>query len=272
MFENRAVSRTDRTHRWLRKWTTAEKIPIHRVAHQWATSTIARLIRGGRAEFTTLAAVFLLAMSLLAFAQLAGEVFDGGTRSFDRAVLMWMRTPGRPSDPVGPPWFEEAVRDVTSLGGTSLIVLITATVAGFLAMTGTRHAALLMVVSVSGGSLLMSALKQVFGRTRPDLVEHSARVFTESFPSGHATLSAITYLTLGALLARVQTRRALKAYSLGVAIALTALVGVSRVYLGVHWPTDVLAGWCLGAAWAIACWLAAAWLQRRGDVERRIES
>ena len=92
-----------------------------------------------------------------------------------------------------------------------------------------------------------------------------------SFPSGHATLSAITYLTLGALLARVQTRRALKAFSLGVAITLTALVGVSRVYLGVHWPTDVLAGWCLGGAWAITCWLVAAWLQRRGDVERNIQ-
>jgi undecaprenyl-diphosphatase len=182
-----------------------------------------------------------------------------------------MRTPGRPTDPVGPPWFEEAVRDVTSLGSTTIVVLITATVAGFLAMSGTRHAAVLMVASVSSGGLLMSFLKQVFGRTRPDLVAHSARVFTESFPSGHATLSAITYLTLGALLARVQTRRTLKAYSLGVAITLTALVGVSRVYLGVHWPTDVLAGWCLGAAWAIGCWLVAAWLQRRGDVERGIQ-
>jgi undecaprenyl-diphosphatase len=241
------------------------------VAHQWATSTVAKIIRAGRTEVTTLAAVFLLAAALLAFAQLTDEVIEGETRSFDTAVLMSMRTPERPNDPLGPPWFEEAVRDVTSLGGTSMIVLITATVAGFLAMSGTRHAAMLMVASVSSGALLMSVLKQVFARTRPDLVEHSARVFTESFPSGHATLSAITYLTLGALLARVQARRALKAYSLGVAITLTALVGVSRVYLGVHWPTDVLAGWCLGAAWAIACWVVAAWLQRRGDVEPRID-
>jgi undecaprenyl-diphosphatase len=255
------VSRTSRT----------PKVQIHRIAHQWATSTVAKIIRGGKTEFTTLAAVFVLAVALLTFAQLTDEVIAGETRSFDSAVLMSMRTPDRPNDPLGPPWFEEAVRDVTSLGGTSMIVLITATVAGFLAMSGTRHAAVLMVVSVSSGALVMSFLKQVFARTRPDLVEHSARVFTESFPSGHATLSAITYLTLGALLARVQTRRALKAYSLGVAITLTALVGVSRVYLGVHWPTDVLAGWCLGAAWAIACWLVAAWLQRRGDVERRIE-
>lgn len=263
--------RTRQGRGWLRKLLIAERIQIHRVAHQWATSTIAKLIRAGRTEFATLAGVFLLAVALLTFAQLTDEVVAGDTRSFDSAVLMSMRTPGRPNDPLGPPWFEEAVRDVTSLGGTSLIVLITATVAGFLAMSGTRHAAVLMVVSVGSGAMLMSFLKQVFARTRPDLVEHSARVFTESFPSGHATLSAITYLTMGGLLARVQTRRTLKAYSLGVAITLTVLVGVSRVYLGVHWPTDVLAGWCLGAAWAITCWLVAAWLQRRGDVERRIE-
>ena len=244
---------------------------IHRVAHQWATSTIAKLIRAGRTEFATLAIVLLLAVALLSFARLTDDVVAGNTRAFDSAVLMAMRTPGQPGNPVGPPWFEEAVRDVTSLGGTVLIVLITGTVAGFLAMSGTRHAAVLMIASVSSGTLLMSFLKQVFGRARPDLVEHSARVFTESFPSGHATLSAVTYLTLGALLARVQTRRALKAYSLGIAITLTVLVGVSRVYLGVHWPTDVLAGWCLGAAWAMTCWLVAAWLQRRGDVERRIE-
>ncbi len=244
---------------------------LHRVAHQWATSTIAKLIRAGRPEFATLAVVLLLAVSLLVFAAVTDGVVGGETRTFDSAVLMAMRTPGQPSNPLGPPWFEEAVRDVTSLGGTVIIVLITATVAGFLAMSGTRHAALLMIGSVAGGALLMSFLKQLFARARPDLVEHSARVFTESFPSGHATLSAVTYLTLGALLARVQTRRTLKAYSLGIAITLTALVGVSRVYLGVHWPTDVLAGWCLGAAWAMTCWLVAAWLQRRGDVERRIE-
>ena len=263
--------RTGRTQRWWRKWRTAESRQLHRVAHQWATSTIAKLVRAGRTEFATLAVVLLLAVALLAFARLTDDVVAGETRTFDSAVLMAMRTPGHPGDPLGPPWFEEAVRDVTSLGSTVIIVLITAVVAGFLAMSGTRHAALLMLVSVTGGSLLMSFLKQVFGRARPDLVEHSARVFTESFPSGHATLSAVTYLTLGALLARVQTRRTLKAYSLGIAITLTALVGVSRVYLGVHWPTDVLAGWCLGAAWATACWLVAAWLQRRGDVERRIE-
>ena len=257
--------------RWWRRWVATEKIQVHRVAHQWATSTVAKLIRAGKTEFTTLAVVLVLALALLAFARLADLVVTGETRAFDNAVLMAMRTPNAPNDPLGPPWFEEAVRDITSLGSSTIITCVTVIVAGFLALSGGRHAALLMIISVTSGSLIMSTLKQLFGRTRPELVQHSARVFSESFPSGHATLSAITYLTLGALLARVQTRRTLKAYSLGVAITLTALVGVSRVYLGVHWPTDVLAGWSLGAAWAILCWLIAAWLQRRGTVERRIE-
>ncbi|HWV40755.1 phosphatase PAP2 family protein, partial [Pseudorhodoplanes sp.] len=78
---------------------------------------------------------------------------------------------------------------------------------------------------------------------------------------------AVTYLTLGALLARIQSRNRLKAYVVSVAILLTLMVGASRIYLGVHWPTDVLAGWCAGAAWAMACWLLALWLQSRGEIE-----
>jgi undecaprenyl-diphosphatase len=129
------------------------------------------------------------------------------------------------------------------------------------------HAALFVVAAVGGGMLLSTLLKMGFDRPRPDLVPHGALVYTASFPSGHATLSAVVYLTLGALLARVQPRFVLKFYLLGLAIVLTVTVGVSRVYLGVHWPTDVLAGWALGAAWALFCWAAALWLQRRGQVE-----
>ena len=116
----------------------------------------------------------------------------------------------------------------------------------------------------------MQQLKDAFGRVRPDVVSHSLVELTRSFPSGHTTLAAVTYLTLGALVARVQSSRQLKAYVLFVAITLTLLVGVSRVYLGLHWPTDVLAGWCLGAAWAMVCWIVTAWLQREGRVEKKI--
>jgi undecaprenyl-diphosphatase len=110
-------------------------------------------------------------------------------------------------------------------------------------------------------------LKEFFERPRPDLVPHGAEVFTASFPSGHAMMSAVVYLTLGALLARVETGLRVKAFVLSVSVLLTVLVGISRVYLGVHWPTDVLAGWTVGAAWAVMCWLIARVLQRKGRVE-----
>jgi undecaprenyl-diphosphatase len=148
-----------------------------------------------------------------------------------------------------------------------VLVLMVLAVAGFLTLTGKGHAALAIIVAVSGGTLLSQTMKWAYARPRPELVPHGAEIYTASFPSGHAMMSAIVYLTLGAMLARTQSGQAVKAYIIGVAIFLTVLVGTSRVYLGVHWPTDVLAGWALGALWAIACWLAMLWLQSRGQVE-----
>jgi undecaprenyl-diphosphatase len=222
-------------------------------------------------EIETLAIFLVLAVTLFGFANLADEVAEGETRAFDNYVLLAMRSAEDPRDPVGPDWFEEAVRDVTSLGSATVLVLVSAIVIGYLLMSSAQGAAILVTVSVGGGMLLVRLLKGYFERSRPDIVSHAAQVFTHSFPSGHATLSAVTYLTLGALLARVEQLRAKRLYFLGVAITLTILVGVSRVYLGVHWPTDVLAGWCVGAAWAIVCWLVAARLQRRGTVEKEIK-
>jgi undecaprenyl-diphosphatase len=232
---------------------------------------VSRWLRLGRREIGPLAAVLLAAASALAFGKLAEEVLEGDTRTFDRTMLLALRDPADLSDPVGPVWVEEMARDVTSLGGTAVLVLVPVAVIGFLLMVRKRGAALLVLGSIGGGVLLSTILKNVFERTRPDLVPHAVHVYTASFPSGHAMLSAVTYLTLGALLTRVQPQRRVKAYLLTVAVVLTVLIGVSRVYLGVHWPTDVLAGWCIGSAWAMLCWLAALWLQRRGQVEQDIQ-
>ncbi|MBW8268055.1 phosphatase PAP2 family protein [Caldovatus aquaticus] len=221
----------------------------------------------GPGELRALLGVLAAALALLAFFALAEAVLEGETRAFDRAVLLALRARADPSDPAGPRWLEEAARDVTALGSTAILGFATLAVAGYLALARRRAAARLVLVAVAGGALLSSLLKLGFERPRPDLVPHAAAVYTASFPSGHAMLSAVTWLTLGALLMRIEPRRRVKAYVLAMAVLTTLLVGASRIYLGVHWPTDVLAGWSLGAAWALLCWLVALRLQRRGRVE-----
>lgn len=223
------------------------------------------------AELLPILLLVAMAGGVWVFAELADEVAEGETRAIDEGILLALREPGDPSDPLGPRWVEETGRDFTALGAISVLALLTLSVSGFLVLAGKQRTALLVLIAVGGGLLLSSALKQGFQRPRPDLVPHGSYVYTTSFPSGHSTMAASTYLTLGALLARVQQRRRLKAFALGFAVLLTLLVGASRVYLGVHWPTDVLAGWVAGGVWALLCWLVALRLQRRGQVERPAE-
>ncbi len=221
-----------------------------------------------KAELALLAAILVLAGGLWGFISLADDAWEGETEGFDRALVLALRNPADLSDPLGPRWFEEMVRDVTALGSTFVLAFMTLSVIGFLLLVQKRGAALLVFAAVMGGSLIGDALKLIFGRPRPDLVPHGADVYTMSFPSNHAMGAAVAYLTLGALLARLQVAPRVKGYFLGISVVLTVLVGLSRIYLGVHWPTDVLAGWSVGAAWAMAVWLAALWLQRRGKVEQ----
>jgi undecaprenyl-diphosphatase len=230
------------------------------------------MARVGRMERTTLLGVIAAASVILLFAKLADWVFDGRTRAFDERILLALRTPGNLSDPIGPLWFEEMVRDVTALGSTGVLTLMVLAVAGFLVMTRKQHAAVVVLVAVVSGVLISQTMKWAYARPRPELVPHGAEVYTASFPSGHAMMSAIVYLTLGALLARTQSNPGVQAYILSVAVILTALVGASRVYLGVHWPTDVLAGWALGGGWALLCLMAMLWLQARGQVEMEVEA
>jgi undecaprenyl-diphosphatase len=222
----------------------------------------------GQYEAAALVVLALAAGAVWVFMELAGDVSEGETHAFDQAILLALRNPSDLSDPLGPRWVEEAVRDITALGGTGILMLLTLGVVGYLVLSRRYTMALLVLVAIGGGSLLSTLLKQGFDRPRPDLVPHITDVRSASFPSGHSMLAAVTYLTLGALLARIQPKRRLKAYLLLFAALLAFAVGVSRVYLGVHWPTDVLAGWAAGAVWALLCWLVARWLQRRGQVER----
>ena len=231
------------------------------------TPTLARrTLALARAELAIVATLFIVAGGLWSFISIADEVNEKETEAFDNAVMLALRNPADLADPIGPPWLEGVMRDVTALGSQFVLVFVTLSVVGFLLLVRKRGAALLVFGSVLGGAILGDLLKLAFERPRPDLVPHGTLVLTASFPSNHAMLSAVTYLTLGALLARFHEKRTAKIYFLALAAILTALVGISRVYLGVHWPTDVLAGWSVGAAWAMGVWLIALWLQRRGDV------
>lgn len=218
-------------------------------------------------EIVPLVSLGIVGLFGWAFVKIAGEMMEGETLGFDRAILLALRNPADISDPIGPSWIEESARDITGLGGHVILGLITISAVAYLLMTGRRNVALLLVGAIGGGMILSALLKIGFDRPRPDLVPHGARVYTASFPSGHAMLSAATYLTLGAVLARVHAERAVKLFFIGLAIGLTILIGSSRIYLGVHWPSDVLAGWCGGAAWAGFCQYVALVLQRRGKVE-----
>ncbi len=231
------------------------------------TGLAAVLARWSRIEPLTLMAIAVPAAIVLAFATLGRAVGAGSTRAFDEAILLAMRTPGNPADPVGPLWFQEMVRDFTALGSTGVLTFMVFSIAGFLVMTRKGHAAAFMILSVGGGVLISETMKALYARARPDLVPHAAEVYSASFPSGHSMMSAVVYLTLGALVARTQANRAVKRYIVTLAVILAILVGLSRVYLGVHWPTDVLAGWALGGAWALVCWFVMTWLQSRGEVE-----
>ncbi len=224
----------------------------------------------GRHELAILLAIGSVAAGVWLFAALADEVMEGGTRKFDNTLLLALRRPGD-LQPLGPPALLNAARDITALGGPSVLTLLTVAVSLFLALDGKKHMALFVCGSIGSGLLVSTLLKDSFDRPRPDIVPHEVYAASYSFPSGHSMLSALTYLTLGAILARAHERKLLKAYFLLTAVFLTLLIGVTRVYLGVHWPTDVLAGWTAGAVWALLCWLLARWLQSRHALEPEAE-
>jgi undecaprenyl-diphosphatase len=219
------------------------------------------LLDFARREAGLLTALLLVGLGVWGFLHIAEEMGEGETRGFDMWLLLSMRS-GDTHDPIGPVWLEWAARDVSALGGFTVLTLLTVLAGGFLLITQKYADAFVLLAAVVGATLLSESLKLGYARPRPDLVAHSVETLGASFPSGHATLSAATYLTIGALLAHAQQRRRVKSYIHVTAIVVALLIGASRVYLGVHWPTDVLAGWFLGAAWSILCVTLASFLAR----------
>lgn len=206
-------------------------------------------------EPIVLVAFTLLGFSLFAFLEIAEEVAEGDTHTIDTKLLMLLRDGSNPQNPLGPEWVFEMVRDISSLGGIAILALITVSAAVYLLMIKKWGKAAYLVTSVAIGTAISNALKFGYARPRPDLVPHGSYVFTGSFPSGHSMMSAMVFLSVGMMLARAQKNLPSKIFFLGISVFLTVLVGISRVYLGVHWPSDVLAGWLAGGACAMAFWL-----------------
>lgn len=189
------------------------------------------------------------------FGELAGEVHEGETAELDKRLLLMLRNPADVTDPVGGRWLEEVMRDLTALGGALVVTSISLITFIYLLVSKQTARGWYLAASVATGFAFSSLMKYGFDRPRPDLVPHGSIVYTSSFPSGHSLMSALAYLTLAALLAEAQTKTSMKIYFMVVAILITMLTGISRVYLGVHWPSDVLAGWLGGASWAMMVWL-----------------
>lgn len=216
-----------------------------------------------RIEFEVLTAGLIVAAGLWGFVELSEIARDSVPHGLDTSILLAFREPGQPDNPIGSVRLEAIMRDITALGSAAVLTLVTAVAFFYLLVARRLTTALFVLVAVGGGQVLSSLLKLGIDRPRPELVSHLMDETTMSFPSGHAMMSAVTYLTLGALITRIMPTAARRAFVMAIAVLLTVLIGVSRIYLGVHWPSDVLAGWCAGFAWAMLFWLAARLIARR---------
>lgn len=208
-------------------------------------------------DFLSLVLLLVVVGSVWVFVEIADEVLEGELRALDNRILWLFRNPADPGDPIGPRWLDEAIRDATALGGPLVLTLLVAAAVVVLWLERHRRAALWLAAASLGALALSSAFKALFARERPDLLPAELLPVTYGFPSGHSFLSAAVYLTLGALLVHVLPRGRTRTFVLATAVLLAGLTGFSRIYLGVHYPTDVLAGWTLGVGWAALCWLVA---------------
>lgn len=196
------------------------------------------------------AALLILGLALLSL------FADGGAHGLDRRLMLLLRDPLALDDPIGPNWFEDVMRDMTGLGGIGVVIGASLLLAGYLWLRQRRRDVLILAASVIGAQLLSTAIKLLISRPRPDLVSHEAEIYSASFPSGHTLMATATWITFAMLLGADLDNRRLRDYLLLVAWIVAIAVGCSRVYLGVHWPSDVLAGWAVGALWMLGLsWL-----------------
>lgn len=207
------------------------------------------MIRRARTLPPALAGIAAAAVAL-GLVLLVGLAVDRWSFAFDHAILVSLRAWG------GPSWLPRVAKDVTALGGGVILTLVVIAVTGLLLVQRLWLTALAVLAASISGGMAVDAIKAWAGRARPDLVDHLVTVTNASFPSGHAANSATVYLTVAALSTQVLRQSAARTYTVVAAVLLVGTIGLSRIYLGVHWPTDVLAGWSFGTLWALAWWWA----------------
>ncbi|KQS05139.1 hypothetical protein ASG11_03530 [Sphingomonas sp. Leaf357] len=212
-----------------------------------------------------------LGLAVLLVAGIGALIDRGAQFRIDAAIMLWTRHGAMHGVPIGPAWVRAAMVDITALGGVTVLTLVTIVVAGFLALKRLWLTLMLVLAGTISGAIAVATAKAIVARPRPALVDHLVQVSSASFPSGHATSSAIVYLTIAALVMQIVRGRPLRIYILGTAIVLVTLIGCSRVYLGVHWPSDVLTGWGFGSLWALMWWGigASIRLRRAGESGRQ---
>jgi len=220
-----------------------------------------RAIAVARAEFAALGALAIITLGTMTFVEIADDMTETDGQAFDQMVLHWMQPVA--GQPRGPWWLHEAAADITSLGGIAVLTLFAVVALGMLLILRKWLSALLLLIGLAGGVALSEGLKALFQRERPPAAFQAVETLNASFPSGHALLSTVFYLTVAVMMTRAFPRRRLKAYVLGVGMVFALMVGLTRVYLGAHWASDVMAGWCVGAAWAMALWLVSYAVERR---------
>jgi undecaprenyl-diphosphatase len=207
-------------------------------------------------EARTLVAITLIVAALLAFLRLGDAVQAGRTLDIDQRIILALRDPANPGQPRGSFWTKDILHDLTALGGVAVLTLTVVVATIFLWANGRRRHAGVLLGTVLAATFAGQLVKGAYDRPRPDLVAYGDYFSQSSFPSGHGNIATVVWMTLALIVASLERTRTGKATALLVGGFISLTAGATRVYFGVHWPSDVLGGWLLGFAWTLVAWIA----------------
>ncbi len=197
--------------------------------------------------------VFAIVVIVIALGGWVWLTFNGAFEAFDHSLLLLFREGSDPATLVGPSWLASVVTGITHIGDSIFLIVLSVGVLGYGVYQRKKLEVLTLVGCIGGVFLLTPLLKNLFGRPRPDIVDHLVHASSASFPSGHTLRSAVVYIALFFILQRLLSVHSLTKYSPIVGILIVA-IGSSRVVLGVHWPSDIIGGWLIAGLWLLLWW------------------